>query len=418
MESASAVLEPEIRLVLAPPPRRRARATPAPFVAKGALEPVPVARPLLPRAEALLPYLRRIDAARIYANWGPLTAELEARLAAHCSGHVVTVSSATDGLVCALRAALEDRPAAGEGGLCLMPSWSFVATAHAAVAAGLRPAFLDVEEESWTLTPEGVRAAIRTAQGRHGGGAIAAVMVVAPFGLPLDPIPWDAFTQQTGIPVVIDAAAAFDALRAGRTPAVVSLHATKAVGAGEGGFVATTDADLARRIKRTANFGFFGSRTAEVPALNAKLSEYHAAVALAALDEWPSRRAVLLAMAARLRDALAAQGCRFLPGFGADWVGSTCVARLPDPIATADVALELGLSGIQTRSWWAQGNHLQPAFRHFAPFPSEGPLEVTRRLAHSTLGLPFLPDMTEEEVTRVCEAMSHVTGRARQAGVR
>ncbi|MCW8084707.1 DegT/DnrJ/EryC1/StrS family aminotransferase [Roseococcus sp. MDT2-1-1] len=236
MVSASSILEPGIRPTLLPRPALScSRVAPSLLTVEGALPPIPVARPLLPHVDALLPYLRRIDAARVYANWGPLNAELEVRLAVHCSGHVVSVSSATDGLVCALRAVLEDRPLEARRGLCLMPSWSFVASAHAAIVAGLQPAFLDVGEERWALEPGQVRDAIRAARASQEEISVAAVLVVAPFGLPVDPGPWDAFTQQTGIPVVVDAAAAFDGLSAGCSPAVVSLHATKAVGAGEGG---------------------------------------------------------------------------------------------------------------------------------------------------------------------------------------
>lgn len=380
----------------------RAEAAPAP-------RPIPVARPKLPAAEALLPYLRRVDAARIYANWGPLNTELEARLAARLEASVVTVSSATDGLACALRAALEDRPAAERRGLCLMPSWTFVATAHAALAAGLTPCFLDVEEESWTLTPGRVRAALGRLLGPRPPGwpdlPVGAVLAVAPFGLPLDPAPWDALQADTGIPVVLDAAAGFDGLRVGAAPVVVSMHATKTVCAGEGGFVATRNADLARRVKRAANFGFFGARIAEVPGLNAKLSEYHAAVALASLDAWEGRRAEWRAAGLALRGGLEPLGCRFLDGFAERWVSSSCVLRLPPGRRAGDVAIALGLEGIATRAWWGGGCHAHPAFAHCPRLPGEEALPATRRLADSSLGLPFFPDMGRAEIARVVGAM-------------
>ena len=66
---------------------------------------------------------------------------------------------------------------------------------------------------------------------------VGAVMPVVPFGCPIDVAAWDRFRASTEIPVVIDAAAGFDALVPGAVPAVVSLHATKVLGAGEGGFV-------------------------------------------------------------------------------------------------------------------------------------------------------------------------------------
>lgn len=395
----------------------------APVAMPAARTAIPVARPKLPGTEALLPYLRRIDAARIYANWGPLNAELERRLGTQLGATAVTVSTATDGLVCALRAALEDKPAAQRRGLCLMPAWTFVATAHAAIAAGLTPCFVDVEEAGWTITPDRVRDALLRLMARRPPGwgeqPVAAVIAVAPFGLPLDPAPWDDFTARTGIPVVIDAAAAFDQLMVRATPTVVSLHATKTVCSGEGGFVATTDADLARRVKRTANFGFFGARIAEVAGMNAKLSEYHAAVGLASLDGWPARRAEYMALGARMRSALESLGIGFLPGFAQDWVSSSCVVRLPAGRRAADVALALGLDGVATRAWWGGGCQANPAFAGCPRLPGEEALATTLRLAESTLGLPFYADMTDAEVAHIANAMETALGerRRRRAGV-
>jgi dTDP-4-amino-4,6-dideoxygalactose transaminase len=370
---------------------------------------IPVARPKLPDAETLLPYLRRMDAARIYSNWGPLNAELESRLAERLDAPVVTVSTATAGLSCALRATLEDKPMAQRQGLCLMPAWTFVATAHAAMAAGLTPCFLDVDEQSWVLTPQRVREALLRVAARQPAKRselpVSAVVVVAPFGLPVDPRPWDEFTAQTGIPVVIDAAAAFDQLTVRRTPTVVSMHATKTVCAGEGGFVATLDSDLARRIKRTANFGFFGSRIAEVAGLNAKLSEYHAAVGLASLDGWEERRAEFMAVGQRLRAMLEPLGCRFQDGFAERWVSSTCVLRLPAGRRAGDVALALGLAGVSTRQWWGEGCQANPAFAHCPRMTGEEALTATARLAESTIGLPFYCDMSEADFAHVAAAL-------------
>jgi dTDP-4-amino-4,6-dideoxygalactose transaminase len=357
-----------------------------------------------------VPYLRRIDEARVYANWGPLNTELERRLGERFDATVITVSTATDGIVCALRAALEDKPAAMKQGLCLMPAWTFVATAHAAQAAGLTPCFMDVDEENWSLTPARVRAALSRLMARRGGPApdlaVSAVIVVAPFGQPVDPAPWDEFTAQTGIPVVIDAAAAFDALTVRSTPTVVSMHATKAVCAGEGGFVATTDNDLARRVKRTANFGFFGARIAEVPGMNAKLSEYHAAVGLASLDGWATRRSEYVAVGTRLRAGLEPLGCVFQDGFAQRWVSSTCVIRLPAGHRSADVALTLGLEGVLTRAWWGAGCHASPAFAHCPRMRGEESLPVTARLSDATLGLPFYADLGQDEVRRIVGAVT------------
>ena len=91
---------------------------------------IAVARPLLPAAAHIVPYLERIDGARWYSNFGPLITELEQRLSdRHGGAPVATVANATQGLTLALKAM------APRSGLCLIPGFTFVATAHAVVQA-------------------------------------------------------------------------------------------------------------------------------------------------------------------------------------------------------------------------------------------------------------------------------------------
>jgi len=354
---------------------------------------LPVGRPLLPLADAVLPYLREMDGNRWYANHGPLVRRLEERLAAHyglSADCVATVSSGTTGLTAALLA-----QGATQGGLCVLPSWSFVASAHAAVAAGLVPYLVDVDAVGWALTPEGAQRAIEAAP-----GPVAAVMPVMPFGAPLDMAAWDRFAERTGLAVVVDGAAGFDALRPGRVPTVVSLHATKALGVGEGGFVASRDGALVRAVEDTANFGFVRQREAERAGLNAKMSEMHAAVGLAALDLWPHTRAAFRAVAEAYAQAL--DGMPGVMGLrGAGWVSSTLVATFDAPVADA-VAGRLRERGIDTRAWWSKGIHRQAAFLGYP----RRPLPVTERLADSTLGLPFHADLTVADVVRVADAVA------------
>lgn len=363
---------------------------------------LPIARPMLPSAHQLRPYLREIDSSRTYSNFGPLVRRLEARLAERLgleSGRVVTVANATLGIVAALTA-----QGARQGAYCLLPGWTFVATAHAAIQAGLVPYFVDVAPESWALEPEAARRLIE----RLSPGSVGAVVPVAPFGRPLDVDAWDRFAGETGIVVVIDAAAGFDALRASRVPAVVSLHATKALGAGEGGFLATTDPDLADAFQRRTNFGFFGDRNAAVLGTNAKMSEYNAAVALAALDGWETTRARLAAATETYRRVLGSvPGVRPMAGCGREFVATTFVVEFAadaPPLDTIEAAL--AAQGIPTRRWWNRGLHREPAF---ADFPATD-LAVTERLAARTIGLPFWIDMDESETTRVADALGAALG--------
>lgn len=356
-----------------------------------------VARPLMPEADRLLPYLRRIDASRIYSNLGPLVRELQDRLSSRFglpSGTVATATNATVGLAVALASV-----GARRGRYCLMPAWTFAASAHAVIAAGLKPYLLDVDPESWALKPAVVLDAVE----RIGAAKIGAVMPVSPFGSRIDASAWDVFHEQTRIPVVIDAAAAFDTVRPSLVPAVVSLHATKVLGAGEGAFVLTRDAAIVNEIQRRSNFGFRGAREARVVATNAKMSEYAAAVGLASLDVWAETRAAWLGVAAAYRDAVAGlPGVSGMPGLGGH-ATSTVLVRLGEGYGNiSSTALQLAAGGISTRQWWGRGLHREEAFAACR----RDPLPETDKLAVQTIGLPCSVDMPRRDIERVCDTLA------------
>jgi dTDP-4-amino-4,6-dideoxygalactose transaminase len=354
---------------------------------------VPIARPRLPTRAAIAPYLDRIDAARWYANYGPLVCELEQRLAARLGERaaVATVANGTIALTLALQAA-----GAKPGTLCLMPAWTFVATPHAAMAAGLVPYFVDVDPETWMLDPAATCAAIAAAPAEVG-----AVMPVAAFGRVPDLNAWRDVADGTGLPVIVDGAAAFDAMRSAPVPVTVSLHATKSVAAGEGGYVASEDHEFIEKVRALAAFGFSGSRISQLPATNAKVSEFAAAVALASLDAWPADRARFALTAQRLRAALAlTPQIGFQPGWGSEWVSSVCVVGTPDRAAPA-MAKAMAAMKVETRDWWGAGCHRQPAFEHCP----RAALPVTDALAAATLGLPYFIDLEEDASARIIESL-------------
>lgn len=355
---------------------------------------LPIMRPKLPSADQLGPYLKSIDASRLYSNFGPLAVGLEDRLAEHYGlneGTVATVANATLGLAIAL--AVQQPP---PGSLCAIPAWTFVGSAHAAVMAGLVPYFVDVNPETWALDASKLLDEITRAP-----APVGAIMPVMPFGSPLDIPAWEAFRSRTGLAVVIDAAAAFDSLVPSAVPSVVSLHATKALGTGEGGFVISTDASIRRAVRMRANFGFAGSRQAQAAAFNAKLSEYQAAVGHAALDEWGQARAEWSCAANVYRRALRGSNhVRLQQGFGETWISSTCLLSFVQPAADR-IEQSLANGGIETRRWWGTGAHAHPAT---ASFPRAA-VPVTDTLARSTLAAPFYRDINATEIGRVAEVV-------------
>src|SRR5262249_25159808 len=128
---------------------------------------------------------------------------------------------------------------------------------------------------------------------------IGLVVPVAPFGRPVPHEPWHAFRRKTSIPVIIDGAASFDTIARAPDryisdiPVALSFHATKSFATGEGGAVATTDAEVVARATQALNFGFYGTRDSQLASTNGKMSEYHAAVGLAELDGWEEKQSAL-----------------------------------------------------------------------------------------------------------------------------
>jgi dTDP-4-amino-4,6-dideoxygalactose transaminase len=357
-------------------------------------EGVPVARPKLPAFDQIAPYLRRIDEARWYSNGGPLVQEFQARLAEHCgegAARVATVANATLGLTLALLAS--DLP---KGTLCMVPSWTFAATGHAILLAGLVPWMVDVSGETWALEADAAREFLTEAP-----GPVAAVIPVSPFGAPIKMEPWGQFREATGVAVIADSAASFDCVRASEIPQVVSLHATKACGIGEGGFVVSTNESLVEEIQKRANFGFWNSRESTARSFNGKLSEYAAAVGLASLETWAETRADFLRVAVAYGKNLAgAEAIRLQPGFGESWISSTVVVESRGNNADTMTRL-LAENGIGSRRWWGGGLHRH---RSFQDFPCHR-VKQTEVLTDSVVGLPCWRDLPNEQITRICELL-------------
>ncbi len=354
---------------------------------------IPLLIPDLPSAQDLLPWLERIDSARWYTNFGPLVRELEATLAAHwpLPPQVVTLNTGTAPLELAM-AALD----LAAGGKVLMPAFSFPATAAAALRNGLVPQFADVAPHHWQLTPALARQAARQQR-------LALVMPVATFGSPVAVAEWDAFADDTGIPVLIDAAGAFGNQGIGERAAVAfSFHATKPFGIGEGGALVTRDAALARRVRRLSNFGFAQGLAQEAGG-NAKMSEYAAAVGLAQWPRWLAGRAARASRWNAWRAELAAlPGVALQQGYGPGQAPSNLVLQLALP--AQPVLEQLAAAGIASRRWYCPPLQRHPAFARFAP--DAAALPVTARLASHTLGVPWFARITAAQCQAVGAALA------------
>lgn len=367
---------------------------------------VPFLRPQLPPLEQVQRYYRSAEEARFFSNGGPCEQLLRERLSAHLDGATcIPVNNATNGIMVALlgaahRAGTRGRP------LVVTPSYTFAATAGAVEALGHRPLFVDVDQDGWQIDP----AALESALAEHGTD-VAAVLVTHTFGVP--PAPglqerWAAACAAHGVPMVVDAAAAFGAVDAagvrtgtGGDTHVFSFHATKPFGIGEGGLLTTRDPELATAYDGIRQFGFAHGRLATLPGLNAKLDELHAAVALAVLDGFDEVLSTRRAVAEHYRLHLEPAGFRFQAGSrGGTWQAGYLQA--PDA-AVRDAVLAAGREqGVGVTAYYERPLHRHPAF---AQALVHGDLAVSDRLASCALALPMANDLTEDERARVVDVV-------------
>jgi dTDP-4-amino-4,6-dideoxygalactose transaminase len=264
-------------------------------------------RPELPPTADIDAYLELSRGERWFSNGGPCWRLLRDRLSERAGAYCVPVASGTLGLMAALSAVLDDSGAGSRRGGALMPSFTFVATAQAAIWSGLEPRLAEIGADHWHLDPEALERELAAEPG------IAAVLAVSAFGTPPPPEVrqrWEQGARAAGVPLVVDSAAGFGAVAADGVPIgaqgdieVVSFHATKPFAIGEGGAVFSRDRNLHERIESAVNFGLRADRTIGLAGgLNAKMSELHAATALAVLDRLDSILDSRRAAAAALRE--------------------------------------------------------------------------------------------------------------------
>jgi dTDP-4-amino-4,6-dideoxygalactose transaminase len=363
---------------------------------------LPLARPALANPEAVAEAAKAILASGVITN-GPTVRELEDRAAAYLGvRHCVAVASCTAGLMLVLRAS-------GLSGDVVLPSFTFSATAHAVAWNGLRPKFADIRLHDLLLDPE--------AAARSTGVRTSAILATHTYGAPCDVEALGELARQNGIRLFFDAAHAFGSRRGSAMiggfgdAEVFSLSPTKLLIAGEGGIIATNDDELAERCRFGRDYGNPGDYDTRFLGLNARMSELHAATALASFEDLEERIAERNRLAERYR-----KGFRELPGVDFPVVADGDRSTYKDLTVLIDqeafgmdataVAKALAAEGIETRRYYAPPVHRQRAYRSLAP--ANGPLPVTDLAAARVLTLPLWTGMTDAQVDRVARALARL----------
>jgi len=324
---------------------------------------------------------------------GPYVHQLEERAAAYLGvAECVAVSSGTTGLMLVLRAA-------GLACEVVVPAFGFAAVARAAAWNGLQVSFADMDPYTLTVDPRDAADAI--------GIRTSALLAVHALGTPCDVDALAEVAQRNGIALLYDAADAFGSRREGvplgcfGDAEVFSLSPTRVLTGCEGGLIATKDPELAERCRVGRDDGTLGEDDARFVGLDIRMSEVHAAVALASLDNVEKRIDRNNQLVATYRHLLDGIEGVDLPGVR-DGDRSNCnsFTVLVDAdrfgLDAASLAAVLASEGIETRRYGLA----------VAPLGRARALPVTSALAARALTLPLWPELSEEQLARVVEVIA------------
>lgn len=380
--------------------------------------------PDMPSADELVPYLKQLDTNRWYSNFGPLVTQFEDRLTLHLSTPEDVAKSGriylTTLMTCyhALQIGLQLFKMPKDAKV-LVPAVTFPACPLAVKHAGAEPVLADVEAKSWQLTPPiARRIAVST--------KIHAVMPVAVYGVPVDVAGWDQFIDDTGIPVIIDAASALEVQAIPKKALVAhSLHATKPFSVGEGGVLVCRRADLIDEARCISNFGT-RQRISLQDGSNAKMSEYHGAVALAQLDRWNEVKKRRQVVFSKVRVAIekAKLGFGFQDGVDRT-IASTLMLQVADAHA-ASLVNEMNAQGIAAHRMYLPALYHHPYFADLTVANGDGKILVgsasaqekaalmknSEIMQQSLFGVPFHAFLADKDIATIVKALTEALPRS------
>ncbi len=366
-------------------------------------KPIYVTRPFLPPLDEFCQGLKEIWNNVWLTNNGPVLKRYHRELCNYFETENVCLFN--NGTL-ALQIALQGMGISGE---VITTPFTFVATTHALYWNKIRPVFVDIEPNYYTLDPAKVEAAITP--------WTTAILAVHVFGHPCNIHALADIARRYNLRLIYDAAHVFGIRIGDRSIAhygdlsMFSFHATKLYHSIEGGALVFRDSELKRTFDYLKNFGFKNETEVVMPGTNAKMNEMQALMGIQVLghiDEIIVRRSKITA---RYRERL-----QDIPGI-----------KMPPPLP-ADVHYNYGYFPIEVDEkqfgpsrdglYQALRQYNVYARRYFYPLVSDfacyqsistkDQLNVAKRVADSILTLPIYDGLLADDVDAICDIIREV----------
>lgn len=362
-------------------------------------EKLHVGRPNIGDRQALMQRIEDILDSRWLTNNGRYVQEFERELSDLLGvKHCIAVCNATVGLEIALKAA-------DLSGEVIVPSFTFIATAHALEWQGLEPVFCDVDPATHNLDPARVEEAITP--------RTTAILGVHLWGRGCDVESLTDIARRHNLRLMFDAAHAFGCSHGGRMiggfgdAEVFSFHATKFFNTFEGGVVSTNDDKLMDKMRLMRNFGFAGPDKVVSAGTNGKMHEISAAMGLTSLESMEEFIATNKANYRLYREGLEGVPGVQLVEYDEDERDNYQYPVLEIEEAFAGISRDelvslLHAENVIVRRYFYPGCHRMEPYKSSHP-QARAKLPATEALSERVLTLPTGIAVTQEQIVEICK---------------
>lgn len=352
---------------------------------------IPVTKPFLPPKKEFEDKIATIWETQWLTNSGPLNNELENRLENYLD--VKNLLFVGNGTI-ALQMAIKSLQLSGE---VITTPFSFVATTSSIVWENCTPIYVDIDPHSLNIDPSKIEAAITD--------KTSAILATHVYGNPCDVMKIEEIAKKYNLKVIYDGAHAFGVKLHGKSIfeygdiSICSTHATKLYHTTEGGFIVAKSKELYQKLKSMRNFGFKSTTSFSLLGLNAKNSEFHAAMGLVNLeyiDLIIRKRRQLSNLYNSLLDNLLVRPL---------WHKEASVINSYQPVIfESEEILLLCKEALEKKGIIAR-RYFYPSLSQSLPYVNPTDLPVADEISNKVLCLPLYYDLKTIEVELICETL-------------
>jgi dTDP-4-amino-4,6-dideoxygalactose transaminase len=377
-------------------------------------EKVHVGRPNIGNRGKLLERINTILDNRWLTNNGPFVQEFEARIAGLVGvRHCIAMCNGTVALEIAIRAL-------GLKGQVIVPSSTFIATAHALQWQEITPVFCDIGKDSHNIDPVMAEKMITP--------LTTGIIGVHLWGHPCDIDALEDIARRHNLKLLFDSAHALACEYKGRMigsfgdAEVLSFHATKFVNSFEGGAVVTNNDDLAQKIRLMKNFGFSGYDNVIYIGTNGKMSEVSAAMGLTSLDSMDEFIATNYRNYRKYQAMLEkVPGIKFIL-FNESWKANYqyVIVEINDgngSLSRDQIIEIMHRENILARRYFYPGCHNMEPYRSYFPH-SHLLLPNTHKVLSRVISLPTGTSVDEDGIEKICGLIGFIMEHSHEIDTR